>query len=56
MEYMSFWRFQQIKRYFHVLAPPTTSTHHLPIAHWYIKLEPLANLLRIKFKAYVVLG
>jgi nucleoside-specific outer membrane channel protein Tsx len=25
MEFMTFYQFQQIKRYFHVLAPPTTS-------------------------------
>ena len=53
MESMTLFRFQQIKRYFHVSAPPTS---HLPTARWYTKLEPLASLLRTKFQAYVILG
>jgi hypothetical protein len=48
MESMTFFRFQQIKRYFHVSPPITTQ--------WHMKLEPLASLLRTKFQAYVVLG
>jgi hypothetical protein len=59
MEFMTFFRFEQIKRYFHVSAPPSTPTSgssHLPIVHWHTKLEPLASLLRTKFQAYVVLG
>jgi hypothetical protein len=48
MESMTFFRFQQIKRYFHVSPPITTQ--------WYMKLEPLSSLLRTKFQAYVVLG
>jgi hypothetical protein len=52
MEFMTFFRFEQIKRYFHVSAPPTTSV----LVCWHTKLEPLASLLRTKFKAYVVLG
>jgi hypothetical protein len=28
----------------------------LPTARWYIKLDPLSNLLRAQFKAFVVLG
>ncbi len=55
MEFMTFYRFQQIKRYFHISAPPTTSTR-IPLANWYLKLEPLASLLCTNFKAYVVLG
>jgi len=51
MEFMTFFRFEQIKRYFHV-SPPTD----LPTTRWYSKLEPLASQLRTKFKAYVVLG
>jgi hypothetical protein len=52
MEYMTFFRFEQIKRYFHI----STLSTHLPTAHWHTKLEPLASLLRTKFKAYVVLA
>ena len=48
MEFMTYYRFQQIKRYFHVSPLITT--------HWYMKLEPLASLLRTKFQAYVILG
>ena len=48
MESMTFFRFEQIKRYFHISAPITTK--------WHMKLEPLASLLRIKFQAYVILG
>jgi hypothetical protein len=50
---MTYYRFQQIKRYFHVSAPVTS---HLSTARWYTKLEPLASLLCMKFQAYVVLG
>ena len=53
MEFMTLFRFQQIKRYFHVSSPPTS---HLSIAHWHMKLEPLYSLLCTKFQAYVVLG
>jgi hypothetical protein len=56
MESMTLFRFQQIMRYFHVSAPPLSISRHLPTAHWHTKLEPLASLLRTKFKAYVVLG
>jgi hypothetical protein len=50
---MTFFRFEQIKSYFHVSPPPSTS---LSTACWYTKLDPLSNLLCTKFKAYVVLG
>jgi hypothetical protein len=50
MEFMTFFRFEQIKRYFHVSPPSQTTTS------WHMKLEPLASLLRTKFQAYVVLG
>ena len=56
MESMTLFQFQQIKWYFHVSAPPTTSVCHLPTACWHTKLEPLTSLLHTKFKAYVVLG
>jgi Transposase IS4 len=61
MEFMIFFRFEQIKRYFHVSAPPSAPTSrsgssHLPMVRWHKKLEPLASLLRTKFQAYVVLG
>jgi Transposase IS4 len=52
---MSFYRFQQIKRYFHVSPPPFTSTRIL-LSQWHLKLEPLASMLRTKFQAYVILG
>ena len=55
MKFMSFYRFQQIKRYFHVSPPPSTTTR-IPLSHWHLKLEPLASMLRTKFQAYVVLG
>jgi hypothetical protein len=48
MEFMTYYQFQQIKRYFHVSTPITT--------HWHMKLEPLASLLCTKFQDYVVLG
>ncbi len=54
MEFMTFYRFEQIKRYFHISALLTTT--RLPPAHWHLKLEPLASLLCTKFKAYVILG
>jgi hypothetical protein len=47
MESITYYRFRQIKQYFHVLPPITTE--------WYMKLEPLASLLCTKFQAYVVL-
>jgi hypothetical protein len=52
MEYITFFWFEQIKRYFHVLPPSTLDC----LARWYTKLDPLADLLCSKFKAYVVLG
>jgi hypothetical protein len=48
IEFMTFFQFEQIKRYFHVSPPITT--------HWHMKLEPLASLLRTKFQAYVIPG
>ena len=56
MSFMTYDRFRQIKRYFHVSAPPTSILSNLPKAQWYTKLEPLASILRTKFQAYVVLG
>src|SRR6266487_4769122 len=53
MEYITFFRFEQIKRYFHISPPIST---RLPIARWHTKLSPLSDLLCTKFKAYVVLG
>jgi hypothetical protein len=52
MESMTFYRFEQIKRYFH-MSPPIS---RLSTTQWYTKLEPLASLLRTKFQTYVVLG
>jgi hypothetical protein len=56
MEFMTFFRFKQIKRYFHVSAPPTPTPTRIPSSQWHLKLEPLASLLCTKFKMYVVLG
>ena len=53
MEFITYYRFSQIKRYFHVSAPDIS---RLSIAQWHTKLEPLASLLRTKFQEYVVLG
>jgi hypothetical protein len=53
MKFMTFFCFEQIKRYFHVSTLPTPS---LSKSRWHTKLEPLASLLRTKFKAYVVLA
>jgi hypothetical protein len=50
MEFMTYYWFSQIKRYFHI-SPPDIST-----ARWHTKLESLASLLRTKFQEYVVLG
>ena len=55
MKFMSFYRFQQIKRYFHISPPPSTTTR-IPLSQWHLKLEPLASMLRTKFQAYVILS
>jgi hypothetical protein len=68
MEFMTYYRYQQIMRYFHIspLIPTTpwtqtttqtqTTIRTQTTTPWYIKLEPLASLLRTKFQAYVILG
>jgi hypothetical protein len=53
MESMTFFCFEQIKRYFYISPPIST---YQSTARWYTKLDPLSNLLCIKFQAYVVLG
>ena len=53
MKFMTFYRFEQIKRYFHVSPPPST---RIPSSQWHLKLEPLASMLRTKFQTYVILG
>jgi hypothetical protein len=54
---MTYYRYQQIMRYFHVSPPPLPKiTQPYTTAPWYMKLEPLASLLRKKFQAYVILG
>src|SRR2546423_5932680 len=55
MKFISFYRFQQIKRYFHISLPLSTTTR-IPLSHWHLKLEPLASMLCTKFQAYIVLG
>src|ERR1700722_2366511 len=42
MEFMTFFRFKQIKQYLHMSPPITT--------RWYMKLEPLASQLCTKFQ------
>lgn len=49
MQNMPWYRFEQIKRYFHVSAPTDG-----PISHWYMKLSPLFKHLQAKFKAYCI--
>ena len=56
MSFMPYFRFQQIKRYFHISPPPSTTSTRVPLRDWHLKLEPLASLLRTKFQAFVVLG
>jgi len=53
IEFMTFFRFKQIMRYFN-MSPPALNS--LSTARWHTKLDPLASLLRTKFQAYVVLG
>jgi hypothetical protein len=55
IKFMTFYRFEQIKRYFHI-SPPLTTSNQLPLSHWHLKLEPLASMLRTTFQTYVVLG
>ena len=50
MQHMSWYRFEQIKRYFHVSEPIDE-----PIT-WYMKLSPLFEHLRSQFKAFCVLS
>jgi hypothetical protein len=54
MEHMTFFRFEQIKRYFHV-SPPPSQTNQLK-SQWYMKLSPLFQKLRYQFQAYAILG
>ena len=51
--YMSKFRFEQLKRYFHV-APVTSQSHSQ--GHWTEKLQPLARNLEERFQAYMVPG
>jgi len=51
MRFMSYYRFSQIKRYFHV-APPTKDP--LPPSQWFMKLSPLFEYLRKQFKLYCI--
>ena len=53
MQIMSFKRFEQIQRYFHISDPYEDK----PISRtWYGKVWPLYKVLRQQFKAYVVLS
>jgi hypothetical protein len=58
MEHMTYFRFQQIKRYFHVAPPPLplNKPSRQPINQWYMKLAPLFGMLQEQFKTYVIPG
>jgi len=49
---MSLNRFEQLKRYFHVADPRV----QLDLKHWHQKLEPLASILRQRFRQYYLPG
>lgn len=53
--YMSKFRFEQLKRYFHV-APVQATSQSRPSGHWTEKLQPLARNLEKRFQAYMVPG
>ena len=53
---MPYYRFRQIMRYFHVAPPLLSATQAPTTSRWFLKLSPLFELLRTKFKTYVVLG
>jgi hypothetical protein len=55
MKYISFYRFEQIKRYLHV-SPVLDLPSRIPASQWYLKLAPLFGILRTQFKAHVVIG
>jgi hypothetical protein len=55
MEAMTFFRFEQIKRYFHVSPPPPPLSRQ-PINQWFMKLSPLFQMLRKRFQAFVIIG
>jgi len=49
-KYMSKFRFEQIKRYFHVSVPYES----LPRSEWYQKVEPLSGNLSSKFQKFII--
>ena len=51
MRYISLYRFEQIKRYFHVCppGPPNLTTKH----NWFKKVDPLISYLKDAFKKYI---
>ena len=54
MQYMTYYRFRQIKRYFHISPPPVTTSYNIPSNQWYLKLAPLFSILRTQFQAYII--
>ena len=52
MGFVTYYQFQQTKRYFHISALDISC---LSTAQQYTKLEPLASMLCTKFQAYVIL-
>ena len=55
IKFITFYQFKQIKRYLHILLPPST-TAQIPLSQWHLKLEPLASMLCTKFQTYVILS
>ena len=46
--YLSQNRFEQLKRYFHISEPYES----LPQSQWYLKVQPLANILMTRYQYY----
>jgi hypothetical protein len=50
MQSMPYYRYTQIKRYFHIAVPVSTDQSQA----WYEKLSPLYEHLNTQFKAYYI--
>jgi hypothetical protein len=50
---MKYYRYTQIKKYFHVSTP---TEQPLPDNQWFMKLSPLFEHLRAKFKEFCILS
>ncbi|KAF4633778.1 hypothetical protein G7Y89_g4329 [Cudoniella acicularis] len=52
MKYIAYYRFEQIKRFFHICEPgPKEASTGV---NWYQKFNPVMNILRAQFKKYVI--